>query len=42
VCRESQTELGKITAFRQWMTQMVEAEQALFAEQQFTNAVALD
>ena len=42
VCRESQTELGKITAFRQWMTQMVEAEQAEFAEQQFTNAVALD
>ena len=42
VCRESQTELGKITAFRQWMTQMVEAEQAAFAEQQFTNAVALD
>ncbi|MBZ9612604.1 transcriptional regulator GcvA [Rheinheimera maricola] len=42
VCRESQTELGKITAFRQWMTQMVETEQAEFAEQQFTNAVALD
>ncbi|GAB2910162.1 transcriptional regulator GcvA [Rheinheimera gaetbuli] len=42
VCRESQTELGKITAFRQWMVSMVEAEQAAFAEQQFTNAVALD
>ncbi|WP_445767238.1 transcriptional regulator GcvA [Rheinheimera sp.] len=42
VCRESQTELGKITAFRQWMVAMVEAEQAAFAEQQFTNAVALD
>lgn len=42
VCRESQTELGKITAFRQWMMSMVEAEQAAFAEQQFTNAVALD
>ena len=42
VCRESQTELGKITAFRQWMMSMVETEQAAFAEQQFTNAVALD
>jgi LysR family transcriptional regulator, glycine cleavage system transcriptional activator len=42
VCRESQTELGKITAFRQWMVAIVEAEQAAFAEQQFTNAVALD
>ena len=42
VCRESQTELGKITAFRQWMMSMVEAEQAAFAEQQFTNAVAID
>ncbi|QBL09997.1 transcriptional regulator GcvA [Rheinheimera sp. D18] len=42
VCRESQTELGKITAFRQWMVAMVEAEQAEFAEQQFTNAVVLD
>ncbi|MDP2715244.1 transcriptional regulator GcvA [Rheinheimera sp.] len=42
VCRESQTELGKITAFRQWMVAMVEEEQAAFAEQQFTNAVALD
>lgn len=42
VCRESQTELGKIMAFRQWMLDMVMAEQADFAEQQFTNAVALD
>ena len=42
VCRESQTELGKIAAFRQWMLDMVLAEQVDFAEQQFTNAVALD
>ncbi|HAW94351.1 MULTISPECIES: transcriptional regulator GcvA [unclassified Arsukibacterium] len=42
VCRESQAELGKITAFRQWMVDMVTAEQLLFTEQQFTNAVAID
>lgn len=42
VCRESQSELGKIAAFRQWMMEMVEIEKAAFAEQQFTNAVAID
>ncbi|MCB5228234.1 transcriptional regulator GcvA [Alishewanella sp. 16-MA] len=42
VHRESQTELGKIAAFRQWMLDMVLAEQADFTEQHFTNAVALD
>ncbi|CAM3760219.1 transcriptional regulator GcvA [Rheinheimera salexigens] len=42
VCRESQSELGKIAAFRQWMMDMVEIEKNAFAEQQFTNAVAID
>ncbi len=30
VCRESQAELGKITAFREWMLSMVEMEQEEF------------
>jgi len=42
VCRESQSELGKIAAFRQWMMDMVEVEKNAFAEQQFTNAIAVD
>ncbi|MCC5851948.1 MAG: transcriptional regulator GcvA [Alkalimonas sp.] len=42
VCRESQADLGKITAFRQWLTAVVQQEQEQFNEQQFTNAVAAD
>lgn len=42
VCRDSQSELGKISAFRQWLVSMVQQEQQQFNEQQFTNAVAAD
>lgn len=42
VCRENQSEQGKINAFRQWMMHLAEEEQADFVQQQFTNAVAID
>jgi LysR family glycine cleavage system transcriptional activator len=42
VCRDNQTDLGKIAAFRQWMIELVAREQAEFEQQQFTNAVALE
>jgi LysR family transcriptional regulator, glycine cleavage system transcriptional activator len=38
VCRENQTELGKIVAFRQWMAKQVELDQQDFAEQHFNNS----
>ncbi|WP_337840695.1 transcriptional regulator GcvA [Rheinheimera sp.] len=38
VCRESQTELGKIVAFRQWIARQVELDQQDFAEHYFNNS----
>ncbi|OGO75171.1 MAG: transcriptional regulator GcvA [Chromatiales bacterium RIFOXYA1_FULL_46_5] len=38
VCRENQTELGKIVAFRQWMAKQVELDQQDFVEQHFNNS----
>jgi LysR family glycine cleavage system transcriptional activator len=32
VCRESQAELGKISAFRDWMLSMVKTEQEEFID----------
>ncbi|MBN8445793.1 MAG: transcriptional regulator GcvA [Gammaproteobacteria bacterium] len=42
VCRDNQTELGKIAAFRQWMIDLVEREQKDFTEQHFNIAIAAD
>jgi LysR family glycine cleavage system transcriptional activator len=42
VCRDNQTELGKIAAFRQWMIALVEREQEDFKEQQFNIAAVND
>jgi LysR family transcriptional regulator, glycine cleavage system transcriptional activator len=42
VCRDNQTELGKIAAFRQWMIELVEREQEDFKEQQFNIAPVTD
>jgi len=37
VCRESQKELGKIEAFRQWLLDMVASEQALITDGQLSD-----
>jgi LysR family glycine cleavage system transcriptional activator len=42
VCRDNQTELGKIAAFREWMIDLVEREQKDFTEQHFNIAIAAD